>query len=487
MKKQLPERSNLEQLKAQAKDLLNEVRAGQAAALDRIGNETRETFALHDAQRILAREYGFESWAKLKAQIEARSLEEAKRAFHAAFDADDVLEISRLLKQFLPPGALLNPLISRVRSPAVLDALIAAGASVDAKSTWWAGGFGVLHQAAPELARYAISRGATVDLHAAARLGLVERVRELLATDPRSVREKGGDGQTPLHFASTVEIAEELLAHGADIDALDVDHVSTPAQYMIRDREAVAAHLVARGCRTDLLMLAALGEVERCRKLLEREPGCIRLRVSDEYFPMVGGQNGGTIYQWTLGWYVSPLDVAREFRHPEVLKLLWERSPAEVRFLDACWRADLAAARALAKEGEISARGLSAADRRLLAHAARNNQLGAVQTMLELGFPLDGTSQHGATALHWAAYHGNAAMTKLLLARGSALEARDAAFNGPPLGWAIHGSREGWHRKSGDYGLTAELLLQAGAKNVEKVAGSEAVQAVLRRFGATDG
>ncbi len=72
------------------------------------------------------------------------------------------------------------------------------------------------------------------------------------------VHARGGDGQTPLHFASTVEIAEFLLAHGADMDALDVDHESTPAQYMLRvehvrhyprDRQDVARYLVSRGCR----------------------------------------------------------------------------------------------------------------------------------------------------------------------------------------------------------------------------------------------
>ena len=45
---------------------------------------------------------------------------------------------------------------------------------------------------------------------------------------------RGGDGQTPLHFASTVEVAEFLLENGAEIDARDVDHESTPAQYMLR-------------------------------------------------------------------------------------------------------------------------------------------------------------------------------------------------------------------------------------------------------------
>jgi len=486
MNKELPERSDLEQLKTQAKDLLDEVREGVPEALARIGDEDRKTFALHDAQRILAREYSFPSWVKLKTHVEARAFETAKADFHEALKADDASQVRRLLKRFQPPAAALNTVIPGVRSAAMLDALLEHGADINAKSDWWAGGFGVLHQGSPEIARYAISRGATVDIHAAARLGMAARVKELLATNPALVAAKGGDGQTPLHFAATIEIADQLLVHGADIDALDVDHVSTPAQYMIRDRRSVAAHLVARGCRTDVLMLAALGDEARLRTLLDRDPDSIRTRVSDEFFPMVGGKSGGTIYQWTLGWYVSALDVAREFEHPAVERFLWERAPARVRFLDACWRAKAAEARALARDAGISTADLPASERRLLADAARNNRLSAVVTMLDLGFSLDGASQHGATALHWAAYHGNVGMTAALLARGPALEQRDASFNGPPLGWAIHGSREGWHRQTGDYGRTADLLLEAGAKNVETVTGTEAVQTVLRRFGAKD-
>src|SRR4030095_1345600 len=111
---------------------------------------------------------------------------------------------------------------------------------INAKSRWWAGGFGLLHGAEPELAAYAIKRGALVDVHAAARLGLIKKLQELIAADPALVNARGGDGQTPLHFASTIEIAEFLLNHGADIDTRDVDHESTPAQYMVRDRQEIA-------------------------------------------------------------------------------------------------------------------------------------------------------------------------------------------------------------------------------------------------------
>ena len=52
--------------------------------------------------------------------------------------------------------------------------------------------------------------------------------------DAALIHARGGDGQTPLHFASTVEVAKFLVEKGADIDARDVDHESTPAQYMLR-------------------------------------------------------------------------------------------------------------------------------------------------------------------------------------------------------------------------------------------------------------
>jgi ankyrin repeat protein len=486
MSKQLPEHPDGEQLKKQAKDLLHEVRAGQSEAVARIGSENRATFALHDAQRVIAREYGFPSWAKLKAHVEARVREEAKIRFHQAFDADDTAEVRRLLQKIPTPGALLNPLVSYVRSGEMLDLLLEAGADIDAKHDSLGGGFGVLHQAGPEVAAYAMARGAAVDIHAAARLGLAAKVQELVAANPSLVRSPGGDGQTPLHFAATVPIADYLLDRGAEIDALDVDHVSTPAQYMVDDRQEVARRLVARGCRTDLLMLAALGDQPRIQDLLDRDPEAIRLRVTDEFFPMIGSPNatnGGTIYQWKLGWYVSAFDVARKFGHQAVCRFLWARSPADVRFLQACWDGDLAAARTAAEAGGIVARNFPTSDRRHLAHAARNNNLAAVKTMLELEFPLDGTSQHGATALHFAAYHGNAAMVKLLLPHGPSLTVKDADFGGPPFGWALHGSYSSWFRQSGDYGAVVELLIEAGSEVFSHPQASAEVMAVLRKHG----
>jgi len=69
----------------------------------------------------------------------------------------------------------------------------------------------------------------------------------MIAADPQAVHARGGDGQTALHRARTVEMAAYLLDHGADIDARDVDHESTPAQYLVRTRQDVVRFLVSRG------------------------------------------------------------------------------------------------------------------------------------------------------------------------------------------------------------------------------------------------
>src|SRR5262245_37493135 len=72
-----------------------------------------------------------------------------------------------------PLAAFDSPVITLARGREMLDLLLQAGADINARSRWWAGGFGLLDHAEPELAAYAISRGAVVDAHAAARLGMM--------------------------------------------------------------------------------------------------------------------------------------------------------------------------------------------------------------------------------------------------------------------------------------------------------------------------
>ena len=125
-------------------------------------------------------------------------LEQIKSAFHA----DDAARVGELFDRYPalkakinePIGPFDSPVIINVRSGPMLDALLAAGADINAKSRWWAGGFGLLHTASPELAAYAITRGAVVDAHAAARLGMLEELR-VIPADPAASTSCGGDGR----------------------------------------------------------------------------------------------------------------------------------------------------------------------------------------------------------------------------------------------------------------------------------------------------
>jgi hypothetical protein len=97
--RRLPVHPDLDQLKHQAKDLLRAIRANDAAALADLRRHHPEavdpaTAKLSDAQLVLAREYGFESWPKLMHHVEAlhpdglQQFESIARDFVDAFGGD---------------------------------------------------------------------------------------------------------------------------------------------------------------------------------------------------------------------------------------------------------------------------------------------------------------------------------------------------------------------------------------------------------------
>lgn len=99
----------------------------------------------------------------------------------------------------------------------------------------------------------------------------------------------------------------------------------------MRDRREVARHLVSRGCRTDLLMAAALGELNLVLRFPEEDPSCVCLSVTLEHFPKRDPRAGGCIYIWTLGLNKTPHALARESGHTEVFHLLMDRSPNSLK------------------------------------------------------------------------------------------------------------------------------------------------------------
>ncbi|MFT5496720.1 MAG: hypothetical protein ACI9TH_002120 [Kiritimatiellia bacterium] len=74
------------------------------------------------------------------------------------------------------------------------------------------------------------------------------------------------------------EIADLLLDHGAEIDALDEDRRSTPSQWQL-NQPTVCRRLIERGACVDLFMAAALGDLNLVKQVLEAEPETIHART----------------------------------------------------------------------------------------------------------------------------------------------------------------------------------------------------------------
>jgi ankyrin repeat protein len=95
---QLREHPDIEQLKTQAKELLAAFRAGEADASAEVNahfrGADREKFPLHDAQLVLARSYGFDSWPKLKAYLDGVTVQRLAEAVRAG----DIARVRAMLE-----------------------------------------------------------------------------------------------------------------------------------------------------------------------------------------------------------------------------------------------------------------------------------------------------------------------------------------------------------------------------------------------------
>ena len=356
MNRQLPERPNLEQLRKQAKDLLRAVRANSAEALKRIGAADPKTFALHSAQRIISKEYGFKSWEALRREVDRnrgmiKPLEletdrggkiwetiTAAASGHASslrrlFATDP--ELSREGYFYTPPihFAVREGHLEAVR--VMLD----AGADPE-----WNGYYGMdLAAMALERGHEAIARlletarkerGRTAPstahsqhpIHVAAQKGELRRVRELLDAEPALLDQGDHIGATPLHKAvigSARNVIEFLLDRGANIHAIHSVSSGAASGWWAQDVQAVdiaiwgtnsyapakadfktARLLVERGAACDLTIVAAMGESERVRKILDSDRASVRqIRANGK----------------------RPLTAAVEFKHNDVARLLLER------------------------------------------------------------------------------------------------------------------------------------------------------------------
>lgn len=356
----------------------------------------------------------------------AANQDPAVTAFVAAVRRGDAPGVRELIRRHPALTAHLNDPLFDFDGPSVMfcagrgdratiDVLLDAGADINAKSKWWAGGFGPLHVCKGELAQHLIARGAKLDAHAAAHQGMLDELRRIVDANPSVVHERGGDGQTPLHFAATPEIAAFLLDRGADLNARDIDHASTPAQWAVHGRPDVVRFLLSRGAEPDVFMACAIGEADLVRRMLAADPTLAHAKVTPERFP-AAPPAAGHIYLFTIGTGATPLHAAAQAGWAEVAALL----------LDA--------------GADVNAPG-GYDDATPLHSAAWHERPDVARLLLDRGADIDRRSGrlHRNTPLGWAIVAGSLGMVELLLGRGApihpwfmdnALAAVRGEFNG---------------------------------------------------------
>lgn len=493
--RELPARPNLEQLKKQAKSLLDAAKARDPDALRRFAtlpSFSRNSFneidvsdlALHDAQSAIAREHGFASWNALREEVESRTLSfdaardefircatggvtgraERLLALHprlasatlqtalvlgdAAAVEDRLRHHPELARQ---PGGTQNwePLLYVCHTsmhkgdPARLAGLVAIarrlcalGANPDAEYHWnW-------H---PELPRTALWGAVCAVEH----LPLAEALLEAGAnpTDGVSAHIAGGGGN--------VDALELLHRYGMDVNGIPggvpplvymmlwADNPAGP--YWMLDHGADANLAWGDAGEAPLHAAARRWDVPMVERLVARGADVLRRRT-----------DGAT-----------PHTLAELHGNPEIAAWLLahgavsELSPLE-RFMAACARADRPTADAMLAS-EPALRSQLRPEHHLMLHRpAESGNAAVLETMLACGFQTEAKDKDNVTPLHRAAMGGHVDAVRVLLKYGADVNALDGMFAAPPLVWAVEGRRTVKHSGADHVGV-ARLLIAAGS------------------------
>jgi ankyrin repeat protein len=509
---QLPARPDLEQLKRQAKELLQGARSHDADALARfralpgfspLDDErlARAPLALHDAQSVIARELGFPSWKALREHVEYVTLE-------AGVAADAFVEAATDGRSDRAEGLLQShPRIARANLHTAL--VLGDGEAVESALTrdpnlataaggprGWEPLLYVCHtslaQRSPEraegvvrIARRLLALGADPNLrypwvhHGVRRAVLWGATRVTRVLPLAEVLLEAGadpsDGVTLPLAASGGDTAvlDLLFAHGANVDqpwATDGSHAlyailhwaATPVGVRwLLEHGADADPVFAANGETPLHVVARRWDADTAALLVEHGADVSRRRADGRTPYAVAELNGNrAVADWLLAHGASP-------ELPEVDRLV-----------GACSRGDREAADAMLRARPTLREEIGPEHYVALYQAAERDDVRALEALLACGFDVNRPDDEiGKTALHAAAMEGWPDAVRVLLAHGASVTARDREFNGQPLVWAAEGSMS-VKRAGRDHAAVGRLLLDAGSPT-DWEAGAEPSEGLL--------
>jgi len=315
--RRLAAQPSLEQLRKQAKELLEAYRAGDAAAASEVHQFERvpdpAEFALHDAQRVLARSYGFASWPRLKAFVDGANIARLR----AAVMAGDLAQVRALLRA---RPELVNLDMAEndehrvihyavfARNAGMVRLLMEAGADArkgiyphrDATTALGIARDREYHEIVAVIdeveqrRRQAMScPNATVSpvqeqIHKALRDGENAEAIRLLQQDESLIRACDRDGGTVLHVASEAmneDMVAWLLAKGVTARKQDNRGVTPldraalaagPGNDVAQRFPAVAQRLLFHGADLTIRAAVALADADRVRELVREDPSVLR-------------------------------------------------------------------------------------------------------------------------------------------------------------------------------------------------------------------